>query len=184
MQTHGCPVTLVLGGVRSGKSRYELHRVTDVGQMTFIATAQALDEEMRIRIERHRMERPAHWRTLEAPLQLAEALEVARQQGAEAVVVDCLTLWVSNLMGEHGEDLSAIYAAFDALCSVLKQYPIPAWLVSNEVGSGVVPAFEMGRLYRDLLGELNQRVASIAGEVTVMIAGLPLFLKSIAGAQS
>jgi adenosylcobinamide kinase / adenosylcobinamide-phosphate guanylyltransferase len=172
----GRSVTLVLGGVRSGKSRYALELAADVERVTFLATAEHReDDEMRRKIERHRAERPQHWATLEEPLQLAEAIGSVRER--DLLLIDCLTLFAGKLLEIHGDDSALLNARIDALCTALAAPPCAVVLVSNEVGSGIVPAFEMGRRYRDLLGEINQRVAAIADRVVLMVAGLPLQLK-------
>ena len=169
-------VTLVLGGVRSGKSRFALQLASRAADVTFVATARTSDGEMRRKIERHRLERPAHWRTREEPLKLAEAI-IESEPTSEFVVIDCLTLFASNLMEAHGEDQEAIGIAIDALCVALGRPSRHIVLVSNEVGSGIVPAYAAGRQFRDLLGEMNQRVAAIADSVVLMVAGLPMWLK-------
>jgi len=169
-------VTLVLGGVRSGKSRYALQLAAGTQRVTFLATAERReDEEMQRKIERHRAERPRHWTTIEEPLNLAVAIGSA--SNCDLLLIDCLTLFAGKLLEVHGENLGAIAAGVDALCAALTDPFCAVVLVSNEVGSGVVPAFELGRRYRDLLGEINQRVAAIADHVVLMVAGLPLTLK-------
>ncbi len=169
-------VTLVLGGVRSGKSRYALELAAQVDRVTFLATAERCDdEEMTRKIERHRTERPRHWKTIEEPLALAAAVGAVRD--CDLLLIDCLTLFAGKVLDVFGDDPAAISESIDRLCNVLKAPPCAVVLVSNEVGSGVVPAFEMGRRYRDLLGEINQRVAAIADRVVLMVAGLPLTLK-------
>jgi adenosylcobinamide kinase/adenosylcobinamide-phosphate guanylyltransferase len=170
-------VTLVLGGVRSGKSRYALQLAERAEQVTFLATAELReDAEMQRKIERHRAERPQHWATIEEPLKLAAAIKSAAN--CDLLVIDCLTLFAGKLLEVSGDDSAAISESIAALCAAVKAAPYSIVLVSNEVGSGVVPAFELGRRYRDLLGEINQRVAGIADRVVLMVAGLPLTLKS------
>jgi adenosylcobinamide kinase/adenosylcobinamide-phosphate guanylyltransferase len=171
-------ITLVLGGVRSGKSRYAQALAAHFSPVAFVATARPSDsdEEMRVKIERHRTERPKEWRTIEEPLHLDRVLA---EEGSnhQMLVVDCLTLYAANLLNaEHG-DLIAIEERLERLCAALVAAPCSLALVSNEVGSGVVPAFPEGRKYRDLLGEINQRVAGAADNVLLMVAGLPLALK-------
>jgi adenosylcobinamide kinase / adenosylcobinamide-phosphate guanylyltransferase len=169
-------VTLVLGGVRSGKSRYALQLAGGAQSVTFLATAEHRDdEEMRRKIDRHRGERPKHWTTVEESLNLGPALQSISQ--SDLIVVDCLTLYAGKLLEVHGADPSSMIANIDALCTALIDPPCSVVLVSNEVGSGVVPEFELGRRYRDLLGEINQRVAAIADHVVLMVAGLPLAIK-------
>ncbi len=170
-------MTLVLGGVRSGKSRYALQLAARAQRVTFLATAERReDEEMQRKIERHRAERPQYWNTIEEPLNLAGA--IASISNCDLLLIDCLTLFAGKLLDVHGDNLPGISASIDALCSALKSSHCSIVLVSNEVGSGVVPAFELGRRYRDLLGEINQRVAAIADHVVLMVAGLPLTLKN------
>ncbi|MFT4112584.1 bifunctional adenosylcobinamide kinase/adenosylcobinamide-phosphate guanylyltransferase [Silvibacterium sp.] len=169
-------VTLVLGGVRSGKSRHALEIAFRADRVTFLATAERReDDEMRRKIERHQAERPAHWKTIEESLHLAEA--IASVEDCDLLVVDCLTLYAGKLLDAYSGDPASQMQAVAGLCDALKAAPCPVVLVSNEVGSGVVPAFELGRRYRDLLGEINQRVAAIADHVVLMVAGLPLALK-------
>jgi adenosylcobinamide kinase / adenosylcobinamide-phosphate guanylyltransferase len=166
------PVTLVLGGVRSGKSDYAQRLGERAEKVTFIATARVYDDEMRQKVDRHRSNRPAHWQTVEEPLGLAE---VVTQQGptCDVMIIDCLTLFAANLLEAGGDAQDRI----DALCLALESPPCPVVLVSNEVGSGVVPEYPSGRRFRDLLGEMNQSVARVASNVLLMVAGLPLVLK-------
>jgi adenosylcobinamide kinase / adenosylcobinamide-phosphate guanylyltransferase len=175
-KSHRNSVTLVLGGVRSGKSRFALELASKAPNVTFVATARVSDDEMRVKIERHRAERPAHWKTREEPLKLAELIG---GMGAcdELVLVDCLTLFAANLMEAHDQDGLALLAATKDLISALRNAKCRVVLVSNEVGSGIVPAYASGRQFRDMLGELNQQVAAIAARVILMIAGLPLPIK-------
>jgi adenosylcobinamide kinase/adenosylcobinamide-phosphate guanylyltransferase len=170
-------ITLVLGGVRSGKSRYAQQLVERADRVTFIATAERRDdEEMRRKIERHRAERPANWQTIEEPLKLARAVEQAGRE-SDAILIDCLTLFAANVMEACGDDTERADAFVSALCDALSAAACPVVLVSNEVGSGIVPAYELGRRFRDRVGEINQRVAAIADNVLLMVAGLPLALK-------
>jgi adenosylcobinamide kinase/adenosylcobinamide-phosphate guanylyltransferase len=172
-------ITFVLGGARSGKSRYVQALAAGVSPVAFVATAQRSDEEMLQKIERHRAERPKDWRTIEEPLELDRVLA---EEGSchRIVVVDCLTLYAANLLdAEHG-DLIAAGKRLQKFYAVLSSVPSSVALVSNEVGSGIVPSFPEGRKYRDLLGEINQRVASVADNVLLMVAGLPLALKGTA----
>jgi adenosyl cobinamide kinase/adenosyl cobinamide phosphate guanylyltransferase len=175
-------LTLILGGARSGKSRraVEIARSTAVGTggVLFVATAEARDEEMAIRIAAHRRERPAEWRTLEEPQALADCLsrDVDR---SDLIVIDCLTLWVSNLM--DGADPLAFTSDIDVhLAGLLAAYRQgrASWIVvSNEVGLGLVPDTVLGRAYRDALGAANRSVAAEADRVILMVAGLSLDLK-------
>jgi adenosylcobinamide kinase/adenosylcobinamide-phosphate guanylyltransferase len=175
-------VTLVLGGVRSGKSRYAQQLAARAERVTFIATAEHRgDEEMRLKIERHRAERPKHWTTIEEPLDLACAIASVRD--SDLIVVDCLTLFAGKLLEIHEGSTAGMSLIIDALCGAIKSCSLSVVIVSNEVGSGIVPAFETGRRYRDLLGEINQRIAALADRVILMVAGLPLVLKGSLDAQ-
>lgn len=178
-EQHHKTVTLVLGGVRSGKSRLALTMASRFARVAFVATAKVSDDEMRVKIERHRAERPAHWRTIEEPIALDAAIR-AGGLDADVVVVDCLTIHAAHLMELEDREHAA---AMDRLVQVLKQPPVNVILVSNEVGSGVVPAYPVGRRYRDLLGEMNQAVAAVADNVVLTVAGLPLILKGQLEAQ-
>jgi adenosylcobinamide kinase / adenosylcobinamide-phosphate guanylyltransferase len=166
-------LTLFVGGVRSGKSRLaQQHAERANGELLYCATAEPLDEEMRARIRAHQKERGERWKTRECPIDLPEA--IASQAGVGAVLVDCLTLWLSNLT-LSGRDVDA---ATDALLKALERSAAPVILVSNEVGMGIVPETPLGRSFRDLAGALNQRVAGACGEVYFTIAGLALPLKT------
>lgn len=174
-------ITLLLGGVRSGKSRFALEQAKQFARVSFIATAQPSDSEMAEKIKRHRSERPAGWRTIEEPVDVAGAIETAGAQ-SDLIIIDCLTIFAANLL----EVASAEEAAkrFDRLLAVLESTPASIVLVSNEVGSGIVPPYPAGRQFRDLLGAMNQRVAAIADHVLLMIAGLPLVLKGQIGERA
>jgi adenosylcobinamide kinase/adenosylcobinamide-phosphate guanylyltransferase len=169
-------VTLVLGGVRSGKSRYAQQLAERESRVIFVATAKVSDDEMQRKIDRHREERPAEWVTVEEPLELVRVLA---EQGPECdvMVVDCLTIFAANLLEAEGDDRNAVDRRVEALCESLRSVRCSVVLVSNEVGSGVVPAYPSGRRYRDLMGEINQSVARVADDVVLMVAGLPLALK-------
>ena len=168
---------LVLGGARSGKSRHaqamaEAAAVGDAARLVFVATAQVFDDEMAERIARHQADRDARWRTRDAPIYLAD---VIRQEDAPetVILVDCLTLWASNLiLCEHD-----IPAALDKLVMALAAASAKIVLVSNEVGFGIVPDNRLARLFRDAAGSINQRVAAVVTQVDLVVAGLPLRLK-------
>ena len=166
------PLTLVIGGARSGKSAFAEGLVTASGRARrYIATAEAWDDEMRNRIARHQSDRGPAWTTVEAPLDLAAALAGARSD--EAVLVDCATLWLTNhLLAEH--DLAAETAG---LLAALAASPAPVVIVSNETGWGIVPENALARRFRDEQGRLNQRLAAVSGLVVTVIAGLPMVLK-------
>lgn len=164
---------LVLGGARSGKSTFAESCVAASGlARIYVATATAGDAEMAERIARHRARRGASWRVVEEPLDLVEALDRGAGPG-HAVLVDCLTLWLSNLM-HAGRDVDREGLR---LCDWLAAAPGRIVLVSNEVGLGLVPETALGRRFRDAQGRLNQQVAAVAAEVAFVAAGLPLWLK-------
>lgn len=175
---------LILGGVRSGKSSFAQElaaRLSD--NVLFVATGEALDKEMQARIERHKESRSKGWRTLETPTAIGR--EIKEQAGnAEVVVIDCLTLLVSNLIcTEIRNELNyqqvekRVANEVDELISCMNSLDLCFIIVSNEVGMGVVPETELGRIYRDLLGKANQSVASFADEVYFLVAGMPLQIK-------
>ncbi len=179
----GSEVILILGGVRSGKSKYAQKLAEEIGEpVVYIATATAGDEEMAERIARHRATRPIHWRTLEVTSCIGQALEQVISE-AKVAILDCLTLLVSNLMMEKGESATVdrlTAQAVEELESVLnlcKAHKTVLIVVSNEVGMGVVPPYPSGRIYRDALGEVNQWLAARADRVILMVAGIPLELK-------
>jgi adenosylcobinamide kinase / adenosylcobinamide-phosphate guanylyltransferase len=169
---------VVGGGARSGKSRFAQTLAERLGpRRTFVATAEALDDEMAERIARHRSERGARFETVEAPVSLAEALgSCAREGGPDVVLVDCLTLWVSNLLvrGVAAGDLAAAFARFEAALGRRRAHVV---LVSNEVGMGLVPETPLGRAFRDAIGELHQRLAAAADEVYLAAMGAVLRLR-------
>jgi len=172
------PVCLVLGGARSGKSTYAEKLVAGTlfgappREVVYIATAEAGDVEMATRIMAHRSRRGANWTTIEAPTKLDEALTEAAGHG-RPVLVDCLTLWLSNLMLAEAD----LDAEADELLRVLDELVVPIVFVSNEVGLGIVPDTPLGRAFRDAQGRLNMRMAERADRVILMTAGLPLVLK-------
>ncbi len=169
-------VTLVLGGARSGKSRHAEALVRALtppgGGLIYVATAQALDAEMSARIAAHRDQRGPEWITVDAPLDLVATLRHEARPG-RALLVDCLTLWLSNLM--HAQRDAA--AETEALAAALHRPTCPIVLVSNEVGLGIVPENPLARAFRDHQGRLNQRIAAIAARVVFVAAGLPITLK-------
>ena len=166
---------LVLGGARSGKSRYALDQAGPAGFVAFLATARAVDAEMAARIAGHRAERPARWSTIEAPLEVgAECRRAVRSH--DLIVIDCVTIWVANLM-ERGDEDVAVLAAADDLVKLMRERLATLVIVSNEVGDGVHPPTPLGRRFRDLLGSVNQRLAAAADRVTLMVAGIPVIVK-------
>jgi adenosylcobinamide kinase/adenosylcobinamide-phosphate guanylyltransferase len=163
---------LALGGARSGKSRFAEELAERSGPLrTYIATAEAFDGEMQSRIDKHRARRGEGWQTIEAPLALSETLAAC---GSPVVLVDCLTLWISNLMFRDRDVASEI----NLLCAALERASGHVILVSNEVGMGIVPENALSRGFRDMQGLANQKVAAVADAVYFVAAGLPLTLKT------
>ncbi|TXD58204.1 bifunctional adenosylcobinamide kinase/adenosylcobinamide-phosphate guanylyltransferase [Ralstonia sp. TCR112] len=179
-------LTLVLGGARSGKSHHaEQLALQCAGPVTYVATAGEGDEEMQLRVALHRARRPANWGLVEEPVRLAEALYTHAQHGG-CVLVDCMTLWLNNLLfSEHHEypetglvtPPEAWTAEIDALLTALPLLPGEVILVSNEIGLGVVPMGAVTRFYVDELGRLNQRLAALADNVHLLVAGIPMVVK-------
>jgi adenosylcobinamide kinase/adenosylcobinamide-phosphate guanylyltransferase len=166
-------ITLLLGGVRSGKSSLAVSLADSTASpVTFIATAQPFDDDMRARIAAHQADRPG-WPTVEAPIELADA--VAAADATSTIVVDCLTVWVGSLF-HHYPDPTERSRRYDDLVDALARRTAPTFVVSNEVGWGLHPDTALGRDYRDELGRLNQRVASIAETTLLMVAGRALRL--------
>ena len=173
-------LVLVLGGARSGKSSCAESLARQGERTLFVATAQALDDDMKQRILKHRERRPASWDTLEESLDPVAAIPSALS-GHDTVLLDCLTVWVSNLLLEMEDEADAeaeILARAGALLDLYEQVDTRWILVSNEVGLGIIPETELGRRYRDLLGRVNQLFATRADKVYLMVAGLALELKS------
>jgi adenosylcobinamide kinase / adenosylcobinamide-phosphate guanylyltransferase len=179
-------LTLILGGARSGKSRLAQKLAQPAGRVVYIATAHpGQDQEMAARIERHRAERPSSWRTIEEPLALAGAVESAAHN-ADAVLVDCLTIWLSNRFWEHRDGppdhvTDAARAELARIAAAARNCHVI--LVSNELGCGTVPEPAVTRAFRDAQGLLNQWAAEIADEVILAVAGLPLYLKTCEAAR-
>ena len=167
-------LTLVLGGARSGKSRHaQILAMTTPPPWIYVATAEGLDDEMRQRIAKHKADRGDGWSTIEAPIELARA--VADAPASAPLVVDCITLWLSNLMlGAH--DIDAAVAQF---IKCLDGRRAPTFVVSSEVGAGLVPETPLGRAYRDQAGIVNQHIAVSAHTVLLMVAGLAMPLKAL-----
>jgi len=179
------PNILIIGGVRSGKSRFAQELALKLGEpVLFVATAEAGDEEMRRRIEEHQKARPSDWSTLEVTTHVGSRVSQKIGQ-ARVVIVDCVTLLVNNLFNQYGDsdqiDASLIEQELNAeigeLVDCISQSNASFIIVTNEVGTGLVPANQLGRLYRDLLGKANQMLAQVADEVYLMVAGLPVLIK-------
>jgi adenosylcobinamide kinase / adenosylcobinamide-phosphate guanylyltransferase len=167
--------TLVLGGVRSGKSRFaEALAQRNAGSVTLIATGTAGDEEMAARIAAHRARRPVHWSVVEEPLHLARALVRTATPGS-VVVVDCLTLWLTNLLCHS--DSRLLDTEVEALMASLPNLPGDQVLVGNEVGFGIMPINDLARRFGDAAGVLHQRLAALCDSAVLMVAGLPLTVK-------
>jgi len=174
---------LILGGARSGKSSYAQDLAMNIsGKVIYVATAEARDDEMKERIAVHKAERPNGWLTVEAPTKVGKALEKTISS-ADVVLLDCLTLLTSNILLSMPENASvaevqaAMDVEIDELLSVIEQSGAKWIIVTNEVGLGLVPAYALGRTYRDVLGRVNQRLAKAADEVLFMVAGLPMKVK-------
>lgn len=170
-------LTLLLGGARSGKSDLATRLGESwPGDVAFVATAEALDDDMESRIKRHRDDRPSHWNVLEAPL--VNAGDIATIAADQLVIVDCLTMLTSNLMFAQ-RDEPAILDHVESLGRALRARPAPSLVISNEVGMGIHPATELGRDYRDLLGRVNRAVAALADAALLIIAGRAIELQEI-----
>jgi adenosylcobinamide kinase / adenosylcobinamide-phosphate guanylyltransferase len=167
-------IVFVLGGARSGKSTFALQEASAAeGRKAFIATAEALDDEMRLRIDNHRKERGKTWATLEEPLHISRFMNDIKDSH-DVILIDCLTLWVSNIM-HAGYDINKTVDAF--IDAISQDSPALLYIVSNEVGMGLVPESELARAYRDNLGYVNRRVSEASTDVFFMIAGIPLKIK-------
>lgn len=165
---------LITGGARSGKSRFVEEVASAFDRVCLVASAQALDEEMTQRIEEHRKRRPSHWTTIEEPIDLAGAIERGRE--SDVILVDCITLWLSNLLGQEETD-ERILERVAALGLLLARAPTRILCVTNEVGQGIVPANVMARRFRDLAGLANQRLASAVSRVYWLVSGIPVRIK-------
>lgn len=171
----GC--MLVLGGARSGKSSFALDLCNKIeGKRYFIATAQAFDDEMVDRIKRHQEERGNQWNTIEETVDICERIKEIDSEDA-IVLIDCLTLWLSNLYMKYESDVDRVYDEIEKLISTISKIKGRLVLVSNEVGMGIVPENKLARLYRDASGAMNRKVADKADKVVISFAGLPVVLK-------
>jgi len=174
MTTH---LILVTGGTRSGKSSFA-QTLADVekGRKVFIATAEPRDREMKKRISVHKKERPAGWSTVEEPIHLAKTVKMCGETH-EVILIDCLTLWISNLLVNKSMNEKGILKKISALVASCRAVPARVIMVTNELGMGIVPSNRLSRLYRDLVGRANQQVASEADEVYFLVSGIPMKLK-------
>lgn len=169
--------TLVTGGCRSGKSRHAqaLAEAVPGKRRCYIATCVPLDDEMQRRVDRHQAERGPEWKTVEAPMGVAAAIDAQGPQ-ADVILVDCLTLWISNLMGA-GREMDAVVAAAHELAAAVERAACPVILVTNEVGAGIVPENALARAYRDAAGLVNQIMAACCERVVWSVAGIPVTVK-------
>ena len=174
-------VTLVLGGCRSGKSSYAQSLAEQISgdHKVFVATSLPRDEEMQDRVRRHKQDRGPDWRTQECPLDLADSIRRYRPK-ADVLLIDCLTLWVANLLEQKAEE-TFVFASLNTVLDALEPGGCPIILVGNEVGTGIVPENSLARLFRDVNGFVNQRVAARADRVVWMVAGLPVPVKNPTG---
>jgi adenosylcobinamide kinase/adenosylcobinamide-phosphate guanylyltransferase len=169
-------IILITGGTRSGKSQYAEQRIREMGgRSIYVATAEANDEEMAQRIAEHRKRRANQWRTIEEPLELTQVL-LAERGRTDCALVDCLTLWISNLLLRHDHKYAS--EKVDELIEKLPELDFHLVFVTNEVGWGIVPDNSLARKFRDLAGWTNQRIAQAANEVILMVAGVPMTAKS------
>lgn len=168
---------LVLGGCRSGKSSHALELAESMGgrQRVFVATCIPHDDEMQARVDRHRHERSPTWHTLEVPVDLADAI-ATHSPSADVILIDCLTLWLSNLLMQT-QDVNRIRRYIGGLAEAVKSAPQAIILVSNEVGAGIVPDNRLARHYRDLAGWANQSMAAVCNRVVWTVAGIPVTIK-------
>ncbi len=183
MAENSSHITHILGGARSGKSSYAQRLAEESGKsVTFLATAQALDAEMSTRIQKHRAERSAGWETLEIPFDIAIHIQ---QIKSKVVILDCITLLISNLLMQYVKDdlvneipfMAAVQKEINELINGLREQKQDWLIVSNEVGLGLVPPYQMGRVYRDAMGWANQRLAREADKIIFMVAGIPTVIK-------
>lgn len=171
-------VTLVTGGTRSGKSYLALQKaLVYSGERLFFATATLCDKEMEERIAKHQEERGNSFTTIETPYILAETLREKGTSEVAVILIDCLTIWIGNLMYKHGDNASLINSAIDDLCTTVTEIPVDCIIVTNEVGMGIVPENKMAREFRDLAGLVNRRIAAAAEEVFLSVCGISLKIK-------
>ena len=168
-------IVFVLGGARSGKSSWALNYTEkNYDSYMFLATAEVMDDEMAERVRLHKEDRGPQWKLREEPLDIADVLKTGCK-GVDAVLIDCMTIWLSNVLLKKGEEKVPVYQ--NGLIEALNQSTQSVIIVANEVGTGIVPEHPLGRQYRDMAGFLNQKLAAIADKVVMTIAGLPLYLK-------
>ncbi len=166
---------LITGGARSGKSSFALKCVSKYARKGFIATATAFDDEMRERIRRHKAERDKSFVTVEEPYDIAAVVE-SLAPSVDSIVIDCITIWLSTVMDRH-RDIDGPFPPVERFLSLLDNVPCPLYIVTNEVGMGIVPDNALARRFRDIAGTVNRRIAERADRVVCMISGLPMTLK-------
>lgn len=166
-------LTFILGGARSGKSSFAL-KLTNGKVVAFIATALPLDDEMKERVEKHKKERPFHWKTIEAPEDIIQAIRNVKDE--DCIIIDCLTLWVSNLLERYSDEYISERA--EEIAHYARSIDKEVIVVSNEVGLGIVPEYPIARRYRDILGRVNQIFANLSQRVYFMISGIPMEVKN------
>ncbi len=179
-------ITLLLGGARSGKSYYAQEQGKKASSVLFVATAEALDEDMQLRIKKHKQDRPENWHTLEATEHVGSRIEDL-YDGEDLIIIDCITLLITNIFCQYSEEQfetiqdsileKQVISEIQELQECLQKIEASFIIVSNEVGLGIVPAFRSGRLFQDILGRANQLLAQTANEVYLMVAGIPLKVK-------
>ncbi|NIQ03056.1 MAG: bifunctional adenosylcobinamide kinase/adenosylcobinamide-phosphate guanylyltransferase [Nitrospinaceae bacterium] len=170
--------TLITGGCRSGKSRHSLSLAREVvGDKMYLATAEALDAEMKERIARHQLERGKDWETIEEPVEVLRVLQDLENRSG-VLVLDCLTLWISNRM-HHGDNREELVQEAGRLAGQIGRMRCELIVITNEVGAGIVPENKLARDFRDLAGEINQRFAEHCDQVIHMVSGIPVVLKSV-----
>ena len=169
--------TFIIGGCRSGKSSHALKLSSNISKNNnfFFATCVPLDSEMEKRVTNHQKERGSNWATIDAPLNLPAAI-LKNSENADVMLIDCLTLWTSNLLMEYNNE-KKIYESVEKLMDALSQVTCPVFIVSNEVGTGIVPENALARQFRDIAGFVNQRTAAYSDHVILMVAGIPVIVK-------
>jgi len=170
-------VTLVTGGVRSGKSRYAMESVESYDRKAFIATALPLDEEMKERIAKHEAERNDAFLTVEEPIDIGRAVN-SLPKDIDVAVIDCVTVWLGNLMHRYGPDRDTFFE-IESFLKILRNPSCDLTIVTNEVGMGIVPENSMARRFRDMAGTLNRRMAKAADEVVLLVSGIPMVIKAV-----
>jgi adenosylcobinamide kinase/adenosylcobinamide-phosphate guanylyltransferase len=176
MSKHRRSITLVLGGARSGKSRFAQELAAGSVRVAYLATARPSDAEMKSKIRRHRAERPSLWETIEVESDLAKTIRYTGRK-TDLLLVECMTTYVGAMIGIKDTGRNAVEKEIEKVCDAIRETSASVIVVSNEAGSGVVPPFPSGRLFQDVLGHANQQIAAIADTVILMVAGIPVGIK-------